>query len=118
MGAHVWIGGGGFPKKKYIIPLVIVDTPHEAYKMILRRSIRTASIQTVVIHKADEMLYDSYTNLIKEMLTNLGEDKHVTLLASEKHDRILDIYKDSLLDPLIITNEDDKKEDSDITKSM
>lgn len=116
MEINVCIGGDNFPKKLSVIPHIIVGTPDGVYNMFECKSLRPKFIQTVVINKIDEMLNDGYTKLIKQIMRNLPKKKQVTILASEKLDYVLDMYMDSLLDPLIIFSEDENE--INIIKSM
>lgn len=113
MGVNVCIGGDNVPKKLSVIPHVIVGTPAGVCNMIACRSLYTGCIQTVVINKIDKMMNDHNIKLIEEIMKKLEKTKQVTLIASKNLDRVLDIYMDSLLDPLIIISEE-----NDIIKSM
>lgn len=64
------------------------------------------------------MLTKSHTKLIEEIMRKLAKDKQVTLLASNKLDHILDMYMDTLRDPLVIIHEDKKENESEILKGV
>jgi len=102
---NVYIGGDNVPKKPSVVPHVIVGTPAGISSMIKCKSLHVGCIQTVVINKADMMLTRDYTELIKELLDKLVENKQVTVLTSSKLDSVLDMYMDILRDPLVIIND-------------
>lgn len=116
MGVNVCIGGDNVPRKLSVVPHVVVGTPAGVSNMIACKSLRTGSIQTVVINNAEKMLTTNYTKLIEEIMSKLTKTKQVTLLTSDKLDHVLDIYMESLRDPLVII--DDKVKEGDLPKSM
>lgn len=86
--------------------------------MIACKSLSTVCIQTVVLNKADEMLTHHHTKLIDEIMDRLGRNKQVTVLTSNKLDRVLDKYTDSLREPLIIFDDRNNEKKDEILKSM
>lgn len=110
------IGGDNVPRKLSVVPHVVVGTPSGVSNMIACKSLRIGSIQTVVINKAEKMLTNNYTILIEEIMRKLSKTRQVTLLTSDKLDHVLDIYMESLRDPLVIIN--DQEKEYDLLKSM
>jgi len=104
LGVNVCIGGDNIPKKQSVVPHIIIGTPAGVSNMIECKSLRIGSIQTVVINKADMMLTQNFVKLIKDILEKLVRNKQVTVLTSDKLDHILDLYMDTLRDPLVIIN--------------
>lgn len=116
LGVNVCIGGDNVPKKLSVIPHVIVGTPLGVSNMITCKSLRTGCIQTVVINKAEKMLSNNYTKLIEEIMKKLTKTRQVTILTSDSLDHVLDIYMETLRDPLVIIN--DKEKDNDLLKNL
>ncbi|KAL4091607.1 hypothetical protein QTP88_026266 [Uroleucon formosanum] len=116
LGINVCIGGDNVPRKLSVVPHVVVGTPSGVSNMIACKSLRIGSIQTVVINKAEKMLTNNYTILIEEIMRKLSKTRQVTLLTSDKLDHVLDIYMESLRDPLVIIN--DQEKEYDLLKSM
>ncbi|XP_026807159.1 ATP-dependent RNA helicase dbp5-like [Rhopalosiphum maidis] len=116
LGVNVCIGGDNVPRKLSVIPHVIVGTPFGVSNMISCKSLRTGCIQTVVINKAEKMLTNDYTKSIEEIMKKLTKTRQVTILTSDKLDHVLDIYMESLRDPLVIIN--DKEKDNDLLKNL
>jgi len=104
LGVNVCIGGDNVPKKLSVVPHVIIGTPAGVSNMIECKSLRIGCIQTVVINKADMMLTQNCVKLIKDIMEKLVINKQVTVLTSDKLDHILDLYTDTLRDPLVIIN--------------
>lgn len=111
LGVNVCIGGDNVPRKLSVVPHIVVGTPAGVSNMISCKSLRTGSIQTVVINKAEKMLTNNYTILIEEIMRKLTKTRQVTLLTSDKLDHVLDIYMESLRDPLVIINDQEKEND-------
>lgn len=116
LGVNICIGGDNVPKKLSVIPHIIVGTPLGVSNMITCKSLRTGCIQTVVINKAEKMLSNNYIKLIEEIMKKLTKTRQVTILTSDSLDHVLDIYMETLRDPLVIIN--DKEKDNDLLKSM
>lgn len=116
LGVNVCIGGDNVPRKLSVVPHIIVGTPLGVSNMISCKSLHTGSIQTVVINKVEKMLTNDYTKSIEEIMKKLTKTRQVTILTSDKLDHVLDIYMESLRDPLVIIN--DKEKDNDLLKSM
>jgi len=110
LGINVCVGGDNVPRKLAVIPHVVVGTPFGVTSMISCNSLRTECIQTVVLNKVEKMLTPQYTKLIEVIMGKLVENKQVTLLTSDKLDQVLDVYMDTLRDPLVIFNENNDKE--------
>jgi len=104
LGINVCIGGDNVSKKLSVVPHVIIGTPPGISSMIECKSLRIGCIRTVVINKADMMLTQNFVKLIKDILEKLVKNKQVTVLTSDKLDHILDLYMDTLRDPLVIIN--------------
>lgn len=117
MGVNVCIGGDNVPRKLSVIPHVVVGTPAGVSNMIKCKSLHTGCIHTVVLNKVDMMLTRNYTVLIEEIMDKLVKNKQVTLLTSDKLDHVLDMYMDTLRDPLVIINENTKEKENKIIKS-
>jgi len=115
LGVNVCIGGDNVPRKLSFVPHIVVGTPAGVSNMISCKSLCTESIQTIVINKAEKMLTNNYTILIEEIIGKLTRTRQVILLASDKLERVLDIYMDSI-DPLVIIN--DQEKESDLLNSM
>ncbi|CAI6364390.1 unnamed protein product [Macrosiphum euphorbiae] len=111
LGVNVCIGGDNVPRKLSVVPHVVVGTPAGVSNMISCKSLRTGSIQTVVINKAEKMLTSNCTILIEEIMKKITRTRQVTLLTSDKLDHVLDIYMESLRDPLVIINDQEKEYD-------
>ncbi|XP_060850865.1 uncharacterized protein LOC132929499 [Rhopalosiphum padi] len=116
LGVNVCIGGDNVPRKLSVVPHIIVGTPLGVSNMILCKSLHTGCIQTVVINKAEKMLTNDYTKSIEEIMKKLTKTRQVTILTSDKLDHVLDIYMESLRDPLVIIN--DKEKDNDLLKNL
>jgi len=116
LGINVCIGGDNVPRKLSVVPHVIVGTPFGVSNMISCKSLNTGCIQTVVINKAEKMLTNDYTKSIEKIMKKLTKTRQVTILTSDKLDHVLDIYMESLRDPLVIIN--DKEKDDDLLKNL
>ncbi|XP_027837567.2 probable ATP-dependent RNA helicase DDX6 [Aphis gossypii] len=116
LGVNICIGGDNVPKKLSVIPHIIVGTPLGVSNMITCKSLRTGCIQTVVINKAEKMLSNNYIKLIEEIMKKLTKTRQVTILTSDSLDHVLDIYMETLRDPLVIIN--DKEKDNDLLKNL
>lgn len=110
LGINVCIGGDNVPRKLSVIPHIVVGTPAGVTSMIACNSLHTECVHTVVLNKVENMLTTHCTKLIGDIMKTLARNKQVTLLTSDKLDRVLDVYMDTLRDPLIIFNENDNKE--------
>lgn len=117
MGVNVCIGGDNVPRKVSVIPHIVVGTPVGISNMISCKSLRTKCIHTVVMNQVENMLSKTSIMLIQKVIEKLPNNKQITLLASDRLDHVLDIFMDSLHDPLVIINEE-KEKDSKIIKSM
>lgn len=118
LGVNVCIGGDNVPRKLSVVPHVVVGTPAGVSNMINCKSLRTGCIHTVVLNKVDMMLTRNYTVLIEEIMGKLVKNKQVTLLTSDKLDHVLDMYMDTLRDPLVIIDDNAKEMKNKILKSM
>lgn len=87
----------------------MVGTPGAVAKMIAHGTIRTGYIHTVVVKEVENMLTPNYTKSIKEVIAKVPMDKQVTLLTSDKLDHVLDMYMETLRDPLVIIDDKDNK---------
>lgn len=99
-----------------IVPHVVVGTPDAVARMIANGIIRTGYIHTVVVKEVENMLTPNYTKPIKEVIAKVPMNKQVTLLTSDKLDHVLDMYMETLRDPLVII--DDKDNKTEIFNSM
>lgn len=110
LGINVCIGGDNVPRKLSVIPHIVVGTPFGVTSMISCNSLHTGCVQTVVLNKIEKMLTPQCTKLIEVIMGKLVENKQVTLLTSDKLDQVLDVYMDTLRDPLVIFDEKNDKE--------
>lgn len=117
MGVNVCIGGDNVPRKLSVIPHVIVGTPAGIFNMIACKSLRTECIHTVVMNQVENMLSHSSIKLIQKIMEKLPNNKQITLLTSDRLDHVLDVFMDTLRDPLVIINEE-KEKDTKILKSI
>lgn len=115
MGVNVCVGGNNVPKILSDIPHIIVDTPAGISNMISCKSLRSGCIHTVVINQVEKMLSNNSIKLIEKIMEKLPNNKQITLLTSDKLDHVLDLFMDTLRDPLVIINEE---KDTNILKSM
>lgn len=90
-------------------PHVVVGIPGVMSRMIAHGTIRTEDIHTVVVNQVENMLTPNYTKSIKEVIAKVPMNKQVTLLTSDKLDHVLDMYVDTLRDPLVIIDDKDNK---------
>lgn len=112
LGVNICVGGDNIPKKLSVVPHVVVGTPNGIFNMIECKSLNTRCIQTVVLNKADKMLSSNYPKLIEGIMAKLEKNKQVTVVTSDKLDHVLDLYMDTLRDPLVIINEHDEEEEN------
>jgi len=112
LGVSVCIGGDDVPKKLSVVPHIVIGTPDGVCSMIACKSLYTRSIHTVVLNKVENMLTPIYSKLIEDIMGKLVLNKQVTLLTSDKLDQVLDIYMDSLRDPLVIINDTDNEKNN------
>lgn len=91
------------------VPHVVVGTPNAVASMIAQGTIRTEYIHTVIVNKVENMLTPNYTKSIKEIIAKVPINKQVTLLTSDKLDHVLDMYMETLRDPLVIIDDKDNK---------
>lgn len=106
MNINVFIGGENVPKKMSAIPHIIIGTPAGISNMIKWNSSSVAYVETIVLYKADQMLTINDIQLIKRIMAEVTDFRQITMLASNKLENLLDIYMDSLVDPLVIINDE------------
>lgn len=116
LGVNICVGGDNVPKKLSVVPHVVVGTPAGVFNMIACKSLNTRCVQTVVINKADKMLTSNFPKLIEDIMTKLEKNKQVTVLTSDKLEHVLDLYMETLRDPMVIIQEDCKEKEN--LKSM
>lgn len=112
LGVNICVGGDHLPKKLPVVPHVVVGTPAGVFNMIVCKSLNTRFIHTVVINKADKMLTSKFPKIIEDLMAKLEKNKQVTVLTSDKLEHILDLYMETLRDPMVIIQENSEEKDS------
>ncbi|MBI3791035.1 MAG: DEAD/DEAH box helicase [Gemmatimonadetes bacterium] len=99
---------GGAPMEGQISSLkrgadVVIATPGRALDHLRRKTLHVASVRTVVLDEADEMLDMGFADDLEAILSQTPADKQVALFSATLAPRLQAIARSHLRDPLVVT---------------
>lgn len=92
-------------KLKEVKPNIIVGTPGRVLDLMNKKKIASHQIKTIVIDEADNLLDNTSSNFVKDIIKKTMRDRQLLIFSATISNKTLNTAKELMKDPLIFKNE-------------